>query len=479
MGNFTAGVLAIVLIAVASFFGLTRTNPFADPFTVKAVFDDSAGLDARSPVRIAGIDVGKVAGVRPLAGGRSEVELELEPRGLPLHTDAELMAEPRVFFEGSFFVDLSPGSPSAPELEHGELIPREQTSTAVRFGDVLSTLEADTRADLQTLLREVERALDGGGARGLRRTIPQLEPAYRDLSLVSDALLGLEPLRDLGRGLRGTQRTVAALAEDERALRGLVSGAAATFHALAREDRALAASVPALRDALRTGHPALASLNGALPELRSFARAALPGVRRLAPATGAALPFLRQARALVSPVELPRTARALRRSAPRLVRLVEVTVPLLGQLRAASRCVDRVLVPFITSDFPDPDFPANSGSVNHKVQRSFVGLAGESRMVDANQSFFHASVVPAPTRVRPAPPPDGGSQPPPRRPDIPCETQDPPNLEAPVETVVGAGPQPSLATRRRALSEAGELVGAWQRRLERRRARILRREARP
>ena len=34
-------------------------------------------------------------------------------------------------------------------------------------------------------------------------------------------------------------------------------------------------------------------------------------------------------------------------------------------------------------------------------------------------------------QVRPGPPPDGGDTPPPHRPDVPCETQELPNLHAP------------------------------------------------
>ena len=142
-------------------------------------------------------------------------------------------------------------------------------------------------------------------------------------------------------------------------------------------------------------------------------------------------PALAQVRALLRPSELRGTARVLRRRAPDLFALLDRSVGVFEQGRAAAACTDEVLVPFINTDFPDPDFPANSGTVNQKLQRTFVGLAGESRLNDANQSFFHTSFVDPGTAVRPAPPPDGGVNPPPRRPDVPCETQEKPNLSAP------------------------------------------------
>jgi len=157
------------------------------------------------------------------------------------------------------------------------------------------------------------------------------------------------------------------------------------------------------------------------------------------------------------------------------------------QGRAAAACTDEVLVPFIGTGFPDPDFPANSGTVNQKLQRTFVGLAGESRLNDANQSYFSTSFVDPGTAVRPAPPPDGGVNPPPRRPDVPCETQEKPNLSAPGARV---GPEGTLsplpagfqaggtadrAGQRRALLKGRRLVRDWQRKIARGQARVLER----
>jgi hypothetical protein len=75
--------------------------------------------------------------------------------------------------------------------------------------------------------------------------------------------------------------------------------------------------------------------------------------------------------------------------------------------------------------------------VRRQTFRGFVGLAGESRNNDANTPYFHVQVV-KPTnlavanggRIEPLAPPDP-NVPPPHRPDVPCETQEPPNLDAP------------------------------------------------
>jgi hypothetical protein len=39
------------------------------------------------------------------------VEMEIKEKGLPIHKDARLKIRSRIFLEGNFFVDMSPGSP--------------------------------------------------------------------------------------------------------------------------------------------------------------------------------------------------------------------------------------------------------------------------------------------------------------------------------------------------------------------------------
>ena len=242
---------------------------------------------------------------------------------------------PRVFLEGNFFVDIKPGSPSAPTLDSGKTIPTTQTAAPVQFGDVLSALQSDTRSDLQVFLKEYSKGLEGQGAEGFNEALRTGPAAFRSTAVASDALLGLEPTKDLQRVFRGQARTFAALNEDENALKGLVTNFNTVAGAFASQDAALERSIPALDRTLRVGSPALASLNSALPTLRVFSREALPGVRSSGPTLEASLPFIRQARLLVRPSELRGTARQLRLQIPNFVTLSKRSQPLLRQARAA------------------------------------------------------------------------------------------------------------------------------------------------
>src|SRR4051794_20132876 len=152
MSPFKAGLIAIVLIAILSVFGFTRINPLKHPLQLKAAVQSANNLQKSSPVRIAGVNVGKVKQVEPVKGGGAIVTMEIEKPGLPIHKDAQLKIRPRIFLEGNFFVDIQPGTPSAPAFKSGDTVPVQQTSTPVQFGQLLTSLQADTRKDLQTLL---------------------------------------------------------------------------------------------------------------------------------------------------------------------------------------------------------------------------------------------------------------------------------------------------------------------------------------
>ena len=121
MSPFRAGLLALVVIGTLTYFGFTKANPFANPYELKATFATANNLKPKSPVRIAGVEVGKVLKVEPVESGKgaAQVTMQVDDRGLPIKKDAELKIRPRIFLEGNFFVDLEPGSPSAGELADG------------------------------------------------------------------------------------------------------------------------------------------------------------------------------------------------------------------------------------------------------------------------------------------------------------------------------------------------------------------------
>jgi len=130
---FVVGLVVLIVACIGVFFGFTKHIPFTHGFRVKAVFQSSNSIRENSPVRIAGVNVGKVTKVEGKPGSDAAVvTMEINDKGLPLHKDAEMKIRPRIFLEGNFFVDVSPGTPSAPTIGDGDTIPITQTATPVQ-----------------------------------------------------------------------------------------------------------------------------------------------------------------------------------------------------------------------------------------------------------------------------------------------------------------------------------------------------------
>ena len=461
MTPFKAGLLAVLLVAVFSFFGFTKYNPFAHPFMLHATFESANNLQPKSPVRIAGVEVGKVTDVEPLSNGNGQarVTMEIEKKGLPVHKDAELKIRPRIFLEGNFFVDMQPGTPSSPKVKDGGDIPVQNTSTPVQFGQVLQLLQSDVRKNLQTFFKEyAEKGLGNGGAQAYNKGLDSAPEAFRTSSIANQATLGTQP-HDLSHLLRGQQRLFAALSTNPGILQSLIVNLNITTGAFARQEAALSATVPLLRDVLRVGTPALVHLNSALPTLRAFARDALPGTISSLPTINASIPFVTQARLLLRPQELRGLAHDLAFAIPDLAKVNHATIPLLDQQRALSRCQNQVLDPFSLTAIPDPDFSSvypdsNAQPFYKEAPRGLVALSGESRLEDANTPVFHAQFGTGPSNVvltdqgqkffaqSPAAPegdrPLKSNKRPAFRPNVPCETQQVPDLH-------GAKGQPDQA----------------------------------
>ena len=482
---FRAGLIFLVIALLATYFAFSKANPFADPYELNAVFENANELKERSPVRIAGVEVGKVKSIEPIAdSGLAKVRMEIDEKGLPIKENAQVKVRQRIFLEGNYFVDLQPGTPGSPKRKSGSTIPPEQTAAPVQFGQLLTALQSDTREDLRTFLKEYAKGVEGKGSRGFNMAVKYWEEAYRNTAISTRATLGQRP-GDLQRVLKGQGKVFGALSRDTEALKLLVSSANRLFAAFASQEANLQATIPALRDVLRDGRPALASLNNAFPSIRAFARDALPAARSSSPTLDVQIPFITQARRLVSRAELRGLVADLRPTVPDLARLNRSQTESLAETRALASCQSNVLLPFSKEPIPDPDFPDASGSPFYEESpRALVGLSGESRTHDANSAIFRVlagggggtvsttneageqlfAQVDLPIEgVRPVKP----AKRPVYRPNIPCETQEPPDVAAPSgpggDTFVPS-PSPKLLAKmqERSLRDLRKVEFAWE-----------------
>jgi virulence factor Mce-like protein len=463
---FTIGVIALVVIMVLTYLGFTKDIPFTRPYEVKAVFQSSNGLKSDSPVRIAGVEVGKVKSVEADEEAESAVvTMSIKDEGLPIHEDATAKIRPRIFLEGNFFVDLQPGSPGARELDDGETIKVTQTSTPVQLDQVLSALQSDSRQDLQEVVeglgtaltseptaaddRDADRSARGEtAAESFNDAYDDIGPAERAQSQVNEAFLGLEPEQDLGRLIEGAGKTAAGLVRNETQLKELVSNFNTTMAALASEESNLRTSIRELAPTLENANAALASLNEAFPPTRAFAREILPGVRETPATIEASFPWIEQARGLMRKSELRGLAQDLSPTTRDLAKLTDESIELLPQTDLASKCAARVVLP--TGDVVIRD-EFTTGRENYKdFFYAMVGLAGEGQNFDGNGTYVRFQTgggaqqvslgqgsAGSPPQLGSLPTPPLGNRPafpgrrPPKRSDQPCYRQQLPDLNGP------------------------------------------------
>jgi phospholipid/cholesterol/gamma-HCH transport system substrate-binding protein len=465
--------LLLVLIAI---LGLVIAYNKHIPFTgygyeLKAVFRNSPVVAKNSPVRIAGVNVGKVLSTQR-KGNANEVTFTVADSGRPVRSDAQVTIRPRLFLEGNFFLDLTPGSPESPELPSGGTIPISDTATAVQLDQVLGALRAPERADLQKLLRVYGRALtktptaaenatqdpivQGVSAAGaINNSFHYGAAAGKNTAIVSEALLGLRE-HDLSNLIAAQSKVFGALLSRESALQDLITNFNTTTAAFAAQSTNLAATFRELPPTLEQARTTFRNLNASFPALRAYAIEATPGIKQLPATIRAGLPWLRQTQALLQPSELGNLAQLARSSAPATARAVKATAGFLPQLDLTSRCASDVLVPAGNTVLNDSRF--GTGEPNsHEFFQSLVNGASVGQAFDGNGGYLRVNAggggtlvkapndspsignksvwgnnVSAPLGVQPAFQKGG---PPPFRFDFPCYRNPLPDLNGPAAAV--------------------------------------------
>jgi virulence factor Mce-like protein len=349
--NYSARTGAVVVGLMALFLVVTiaQWRPIGGDSgrLVKAEFTAANQVNDFTPVRVAGVEVGKVKSVEAGSSpGTATVTMLITDEDVVVRRDARADVRWRTILGGNMFIDLQTGSPSAPELGD-TTIPAGRTTSQAELDDITQIYDRGTDEQQRAMLRGLRSTL--ADPDGIGRTIETMGPALKDIGL------GLEPLRgresdDLRRMIAATARTVAGLGRDTAKLQGLVAGADRTLAATAAQRSDLGelidlgpSSLDSTRSTMRRLHTTLGHLDPLVAKLRTAAPS-------IAPAARAATPTLEQTRALL------RAARPLLRAAgPTLTALKRTSangVPLLRELDPTVSRLNAELLPYL--DRRDP-----------------------------------------------------------------------------------------------------------------------------
>jgi ABC-type transporter Mla subunit MlaD len=384
------GVAFVIVLAIVVYFGFTKHIPFKHGYRLNGMFNTAVNIAPKSPVRIAGVSVGKVTSIRRV-GNAGLVSMEIEGKGLPIHSDATLKIRPRIFLEGNFFVELQPGSPSAQALSSGATIPVTQTSDPVQLDQVLDALNTDTRTNLQTFLVEYGQALTRkptpaqdaeqapevrglNGAQAFNKAFQIGPEALRDTAVLNQALSGQTP-HDLSKLFANIEKVTAQLDVHEQQLGELIGNFSTFLGSFAAQSPSLRNAIAQLPGTLHNADRGFAELAAAAPSIRAFARDLIPGVEELPSTITAAFPWIEQTRATFAPNELGGVASALGSVAPAFASLVAAQPEFFNQINLFNKCLTNVIFPAGSAQLQDG--PNTSGAENYKeFWYAMAGLAG-------------------------------------------------------------------------------------------------------
>ena len=273
MGGAAALVSSALLVAAAA-GGVTAAENHP-AVTVHAEFTDAGAIIPGNDVMVDGVKAGSVEKLR-LVDGKARVTISVGSAFTPLHTDARVTIK-AVSLLGERYIDVARGSPSAPVLEDGAVLPATQTGRTIELQEFLDVVNDPAGAALAALIVALGEGLEGRGE-DAAAALDALKPALTETKELLD-ILGAH--NQLLTALIDRAEPVAQALAADRGER-LDTVVAATDQLLA----ATAAGKPELDAALRRLPTALATARQALGELTALAGQTTPVLASLRPLSG-------------------------------------------------------------------------------------------------------------------------------------------------------------------------------------------------
>lgn len=261
-------VVTVVLIGLlATLIGNVR---FGASRTYYGLFSDATGVFTGDRVRVSGVEVGSVKGMRLVSDGdRKVARIEFEvDRSVPVYRDAQLQLRYENIV-GQRYLNIVEKPSSAALASNGTVFGLKQTAPALNLTELFNGFQPLFRAldpeRLNTFSFELVRALQGeaGSLQSLMRNTAQLTNTIADRDEVIGSVVGnLNSVLDtVG---RRDQKLTALIVQ----FRNLMSG-------LAGQSDVIGASLPSL-DAL------LSATAGTLAEVRAPLKSSIGSLRSVA-----------------------------------------------------------------------------------------------------------------------------------------------------------------------------------------------------
>lgn len=257
------GIFVVVTAVATGVLAMTISNMrFRDSVTYKAVFTDVAGLLENDDVRVAGVRVGEIEGIKLHKGTQAEVEFSLQKggvfkAGLPSTTQAQIRYRNLM---GQRYLALTDGAGQANDyLKAGGTIPVSRTEPALDLTTLFDGFRPLFRAlepkDVNTLAMQIIQVLQGEGG-----TVNSL----------------LAHVASLTNTLADRDRVIGQVIDNLNAVLGTIDRRHDEVNRLVTDLRGFVSGVSGDRKAIFDSVSAINELTGTTRDLLSDAR---PGIR--------------------------------------------------------------------------------------------------------------------------------------------------------------------------------------------------------
>lgn len=273
--------VGILVLASALSFGAflqiisTRGYDASNSYEVHAIFDDVLGLEKKSPVQIAGIDIGRIKDVE-LYKGRAKVTMIIQGE-VELYEDAAV-EKVAISLLGDFKLSVEPGgAPGAKRLKNGDEITKVKSISSVdavieEVREISKSMrklisgDENQPAPLEKIVSDVELSASaarnvleivskniGGNTEKLNDILDNVRYFTKDLSSISS---GKD--RDVGVILKDSRAIAKALKNTAQSLEKIVVG---------QDEKEISDSVKSLRQTLDTLNRSLDTMSSILDKV--------------------------------------------------------------------------------------------------------------------------------------------------------------------------------------------------------------------
>jgi phospholipid/cholesterol/gamma-HCH transport system substrate-binding protein len=366
MVAFAASCIGLLLFLWISFGGSIPLAP--QGYRLTAEFNDAVQLGVESDVRISGVDVGKVVKVSlDRKTGLTKAVMQLDSRYAPRPADTRAILRAKSLL-GETYIELSPGSKTAPKLPDGKTIPRTQISPSVQLDQILSTFDPATRRAFSTWQQQDGIALTNRGE-DFNRAFAQLYPFATNV----DSVLAVLRRDNAATSalLRNGGQVFSTLSRSPAALRGFIRNSNAVFAATAAQDTALANTIRAFPAFTVATRQTIERVNRFASNTKPLIDELRPAAVKLTPALQEVAVFAPELRTLLTNVG-PLTS-ASKAGVPALQKFLTDSVPWLRRLKPYLGSVVPV-IDYINSYRREiAGFFANSTATTQAVQQNIAG----------------------------------------------------------------------------------------------------------